>query len=654
MTQQPPTGAARHAEGAELLSLLERAERHVLWVMKLDPVERVDYVSPAVERVWGRPPEAFLADAHLWVSSIHPDDQPSVAAAYGYWLVDPTHRRYDTEFRVVRPDGSVRWVHDSGTAVLDALGRPVRLSGIAEDITDRKLNQEALQDERARLGAIAATAPTIVHSFHIGADGRMWFELGAGRVADLFGVPEAQARDDAVGMFERIIEPADLARTGRLVKISARDLTPWRAEYRLRHPERGTVWVEGYSMPVRGPDGGTVWHGALTDITERKLTEQALHESQARLAAVFDHMTEGLVICTPEGVLMDWNPAALRLHGFATQAEARIDLHSAERIFETRTLDGQLVPVQDWPLPRTLAGERLHQHEVRVRRADQGWERVFSYSTSRIHGDDGSVRLVVVQVSDVTARRTAEDEVARLNAELEARVAERTAELQMAVKELEAFSYSVSHDLRAPLRALDGFSQALIEDHGQALPAEGRRYLGIIRETAQKMGRLIDDLLDFARLSRQPLTRRPIDHGKLAQHVWDGLLVQREGRAIKFCVGALPPSEGDPALLRQVWINLLANAVKYSRGREQAVVEVGSVACDDGRVEYYVRDNGAGFDMRYAHKLFGVFERLHRAEEFEGTGVGLAIMQRIVNRHGGTVRAEAAPDRGATFYFTLA
>ena len=653
MTPQPAPDASQQAGGAELLSLLERADRHVLWVMKVDPVTRVDYVSPAVEQVWGHPRAAFLADPHMWANSIHPEDLAAVVDAYDRWLADPQNQRYDVEFRIVRPDGSVRWIHDTGTAVLDAQGRPVRLSGISEDITERRLALEALQDERARLGAIAATAPTIVHSLHAGPDGRLWFELGAARVAELFGVSEAEARSDAMAMFERIVEPADHLRASELVQISARDLTPWRADYRLRHPQRGTVWVEGHSIPTRGADGGIVWHGALTDITERKRTEQALGESRARLAAVFDHMTEGLVVCTPDGVLADWNPAALRLHGFASQADARVDMKAATKIFAIRTLDGQPVPVQQWPLPRTLAGDNLSQHELRVSRPDQGWERVFSYSTSRIVDDDGAVRLVVLQVSDVSARRAAEDEVARLNAQLESRVAERTAELQAAVKELEAFSYSVSHDLRAPLRALDGFSQALIEDHAQALPEDGRRYLRIIRETAQKMGRLIDDLLNFARLNRQSLTRRPVDHGKLVQHAWESLAPQREGRSIEFKVGTLPAGEGDPALLSQVWINLLSNAVKYSRPREHAVVEVGSAAGGDGRVEYFVRDNGAGFDMRYAHKLFGVFERLHRAEEFEGTGVGLANVQRIVVRHGGAVRAEAAPDRGATFYFTL-
>lgn len=635
------------------MRLLERAERHVLWVTELLPVERVTYASPAVERVWGRPPEAFLADARLWMAGIHPDDQARVAAAFEQWLEDPTHRRYDVEFRVVRPDGSVRWVHDTGTAMLDAQGRPVRVSGIAEDITDRQHAIASLDRERDLLAAIVATAPTVINSFHREPDGRVWYGYGAERVAALFGVDPQELRDNAAPVFERIVPEADRAEAHRISLRSALELVPWQAEYRVIHPTDGERWLHGHSIPHREAGGRTTWYGALTDVTERKRTERALRDSQERLAAVFEHMTEGLVVCAPDGLLFDWNPTALRLHGFATQDDARIHLREAEKLFELRTVDGAFVPTRQWPLSRTLAGESLYQHEVRVRRIDQGWERVFSYSTSRILGDDGAVRLIVIQVSDVTARRTAEDEVVRLNAELEARVAERTAELQAAVKELEAFSYSVSHDLRAPLRALDGFSQALIEDHAKVLPDEGRRYLGIIRETAQKMGRLIDDLLNFARLSRQPLTRRPVEHDKLVHHAWDSLAAQREGRVVKFCVGTLPPGDGDPALLRQVWINLLANAIKYSRRREQAVVEVGCATDAAGRREYFVRDNGAGFDMRYAHKLFGVFERLHRAEEFEGTGVGLAIVQRIVTRHGGTVRAEAAPDRGATFWFTL-
>ena len=249
-----------------------------------------------------------------------------------------------------------------------------------------------------------------------------------------------------------------------------------------------------------------------------------------------------------------------------------------------------------------------------------------------------------------TARQ---DEVVRqLNANLEERVSQRTAELKSVNHELEAFSYSVSHDLRTPLRAIDGFSQVVLSKFGPELPEEGRRYLQTIRAGAQKMGALIDDLLTFARLNRQELTRRPIDTGALVRSALAELGSPWADRKVEVRIAELPASSGDPVLLKQVWLNLLANALKYSRKRESALVEIGWVTVQ-GAETFFIRDNGTGFDMRYADKLFGVFQRFHRAEDYEGTGVGLAIVQRIVNRHGGRVWAEAAVDRGATFYFTL-
>lgn len=254
--------------------------------------------------------------------------------------------------------------------------------------------------------------------------------------------------------------------------------------------------------------------------------------------------------------------------------------------------------------------------------------------------------------ADITERRQAEDAVRKMNADLENRVAERTAELEAANKELEAFSYSISHDLRAPLRAVDGFSQAVLEDYEALLPESGQRYLRTIRRGAQSMGMLIDDLLAFSRLSRAALTKRDINVLQLVGETLEELSPQIMGRTVDVRIGDLPPCQGDPALLKQVWINLLSNAFKYSRHTATAVVEIGA-DLDERGAAYYVRDNGAGFDMRYADKLFGVFQRLHRADEFEGTGVGLAIVQRIVQRHGGRVWVEAAVDRGATFHFTL-
>jgi len=244
-------------------------------------------------------------------------------------------------------------------------------------------------------------------------------------------------------------------------------------------------------------------------------------------------------------------------------------------------------------------------------------------------------------------------EIELMKNELEIRVAERTRQLEVSNKELEAFSYSVSHDLRAPLRAVDGFSQAVLEDFGPLIPLEGHRQLSVIRAATQKMGDLIDDLLAFSRLSRQPLSLRPVQTEAIVQSVLSDLKSQMVGRDVRVTVAPLPECDSDQTLLKQVWVNLLSNALKYTSKREHATVEVG---CMDQKGEqvFFVRDNGTGFDMKYSDKLFGVFQRLHREDEYEGTGVGLAIVQRIVHRHGGRIWADAAVGVGATFYFTLA
>jgi light-regulated signal transduction histidine kinase (bacteriophytochrome) len=236
--------------------------------------------------------------------------------------------------------------------------------------------------------------------------------------------------------------------------------------------------------------------------------------------------------------------------------------------------------------------------------------------------------------------------------ELEQRVIERTAQLEAANRELEAFSYSISHDLRAPLRAINGFARILLEEHAPDLGEETQEYCQLMRDNAQHMGQLIDDLLAFSRLSRQALSKQPVPPEDLVRQALHDLHAMQEERHIDFRIGALPHCQADPVLLKQVLVNLLSNALKFTSQRQVAVIEVG---CREAAGEhvYFVKDNGVGFNMAYADKLFGVFQRLHRAEEYEGTGVGLAIVQRIIHRHGGRIWAEAIVSQGATFFFTL-
>jgi PAS domain S-box-containing protein len=327
----------------------------------------------------------------------------------------------------------------------------------------------------------------------------------------------------------------------------------------------------------------------------------------------------------PEGHVITWNAGAQRIKGY--QPEDILGTHFS-RFYPPDAIERGDPTAH---LALAVRDGRVEHEGVRVRKdGSLFWANVI---ISALRDEEGRLVGFTKVTRDLTERKRLADEVARAHAELE------------------SFSYSVSHDLRAPLRAINGFAQALLEDQAAALNAEGQRMLRVVRDNAARLGQMIDGLLSFSRLGRQAVRRAPLDMTSIAKSVVEELRLAETGQTPEVMIGELPPASGDGTLVRQVLANLVANAFKFSASRPNAEVRIGARQ-DGGETVYFIRDNGVGFDMRYADKLFAVFARLH-GPEFAGTGIGLALVQRIVQRHGGRIWAESAPNTGATFSFTL-
>lgn len=570
--------------------------------------------------------------------------------------------------------GAERAIADSAAPIHDRAGRMVGVVLVFRDVSAERtaeLRLEAahadLAREQARLKFIFDAAPVGISFTQTRPDGTRSHLINDAHLR-LCGIARADA--DRAETFQRITHPDDRAvQAGLRAQLEAGAIDRYAMDKRYVMADGRIVWAMLSYQRHRLADGGFEDLVMVSDITARveatealrtvkDQLEQRVHERTAELAAanetlrrserrfraLIENGSDSIALIDEANRILYLSPAVTAVEGYAPE----------ELIGRSGT---EHTHPDDLPLVQEIVG-RLVAHPGkpfpalwRRRHKDGRWLWLEGVAVNLLH--DPAVRAIVTNYRDVTDRKRAEEEIRRLNADLEQRVRERTAELEAANHELESFSYSVSHDLRAPLRHIHGYVELLTAATGGQLSDKARRCLTVIAEASAEMGRLIDDLLAFSRMSRVPVQEKPVALDELVQDAIRGLEMAVKDRRIEWRIAPLPRVLGDFALLKQVFANLLGNAVKYSRRRDPAVIEIDPVGEEHGRVVLRVRDNGAGFDMRYAQKLFGVFQRLHRADEFEGTGIGLATVQRIVVRHGGRVWAEGVPDRGASFYFTL-
>jgi PAS domain S-box-containing protein len=389
---------------------------------------------------------------------------------------------------------------------------------------------------------------------------------------------------------------------------------------------------------VKGQVEGTLLVRSIRYAIERKRTEQMLD-------ALFEFSPDSIIVVNIDGNITRANQQTEKLFGYSRQdmMNKPIEMLLPNRYHEKhrshRTGYHKNPTLRPMGLGIELFGRRKDGGEFPV-----------DVMLSPVETSQG--RVIKAVVRDITERKRAEKEIRKLNEELEERVRQRTAQLEDANKELEAFSYSVSHDLRAPLRAIDGFSKIVTEEHSHQLSQEALRLFKIVRDNTSKMGQLIDDLLAFSRISRQEIRKSKIDLTRMITSIIEELKAAEQERSVDVTMHTLPTVAGDSTMIRQAFMNLLSNAFKFTRREPHPAIEIGATI-NANDVELYVKDNGAGFDMTYKDKLFSVFQRLHTSDEFEGTGVGLAIVQRVIHRHGGRVWADGEVGKGATFYLSI-
>jgi PAS domain S-box-containing protein len=634
---------------AEFLRVSERRYRELIErlpaaVYTCDAEGRIQLYNQAAEDLWGR---KLQIGEDVWCGSLRlsrPDGSPLPLAESPMAVAVRQGRGSEGEEIIIhRPDGSTRHVLAYPRPIRDESGMVTGAVNMLLDLTERKRTEDHLKANEVRTRAMFDSALDALITMD--AEGRVQdFNPAAERifgyrradaighlVAELIIPPELRERHRA-GL-RRYLETGEISVLGRRIHMPA-------------------LTAEGKEIPVefsitvtRQPGLPPFFTASLRDISDRIRSERAT----AHLAAIVTSSDDAIISKDVEGIVTSWNASAERLFGYT--AEEMI----GQPVLRLIPADGQNEEREI--LSRISRGERIEHYET-VRCRKDGTRLTVSLTISPLFDAHGRVIGASKIARDITHQKRAEEALRDRERALSMandELLQQKAGLAEANKELQSFSYSVSHDLRAPLRTIDAYVRIVEEDHLPELNAEVRRCLGVVKKAAGQAGELIDDLLEFSRLGRVGMDFRPTRMTELAREVAEGLQTVQQGCALDLTIGDLPRCHGDWRLLKAVWTNLLGNAFKFTRYRDPAQIEVGWLP-DDRQADatvYYVKDNGVGFDMKYGHKLFGVFQRLHLKDEFEGTGVGLAIVQRIVQRHGGRVWAEGKVDGGATFFFSL-
>ncbi len=569
-----------------------------------------------------------------YLKAVFEEDQPGVSAALAEAIA--TCGTYDVEYRVRQDTKNFTWLEARGRVDCDSKGAAVSFHGAVMDITERKLVEGQVRQSQAQLTAIIGSAMDAI----ITIDNDQRIILFNTSAETMFKCESKQAIGQSI---ERFIPDRFRASHGDDVRRFGKT----HATTHSMHSLGGIFGLrgDGEEFPIEASisqietNGQKFYTVILRDITDRTRAEE-------RFRLAVESAPNAMVMADNDGAIVLVNSQAEKLFGYdrseliGNRVETLVPERFRSRHPEYRARFAAKPQVRSAGAGRDLYGLRKDGVEVPV-----------EIGLNPIEMEGGT--YVLSSIVDITARKSAEEEVRRLNEELEHRVEERTAQLKDANKELESFSYSISHDLRAPLRHIDGFVKLLSTNEAGRLEPTSERYLHVISEAAGKMGMLIDGLLVFSKTSRATINAVRVDLNLLVSRAMHELGHEMDGRTIRWNIADLPDVQGDATLLGLVVTNLLSNAIKYTRRRDEAVIEIGAKGEPNNRVTIFVRDNGAGFDPEYATKLFGVFQRLHREEEFEGIGIGLATVQRIMNRHGGRVWAESEVDKGATFYLTF-